>query len=124
MMRHFKSRVQYYEIYNEEDAIELWNGKGRSQLERKTSDPREFSRLVKEVAPIIHEEDPEAKVVSGSVSPDLLYLPDGLGKGFIQDCLKEGVGPSVDVIAWHPFYSLDPDTPGYWTYPEQVKRLE
>jgi hypothetical protein len=124
MVRHFKDRVRYYEIYNEEDAVELWNGKGRTQLEGKTSDPREFSRLVKEVAPLIHQEDPEAKVLLGSVSPHRLYLPDGLGTGFLQDCLRQGVGPLVDIIAWHPFYSLDPDTPEYRTYPAQVEAFK
>jgi len=99
MVRHFKDRVKYFEIWNEEKAY--------------FPSPIVYCEWVKSVVPIIREEAPEAKILLGGVG--------GFDREFLAACLKEGVGKLVDVIAWHPFYGIDPESPKYINYVNDVK---
>lgn len=38
--------------------------------------------------------------------------------------MKEGVGKLVDVIAWHPFYGADPESPQFRNYTNDVKDIK
>ncbi len=51
MVRHFKDRVKYYEIWNE------WNGSAE-----------EYARLAKAAIPVIREEYPQAKIMAVSTA--------------------------------------------------------
>ena len=53
LVSHFKGRIQYYEILNEPN--------GYVEVE-------DYINLVRQVIPVIREEDPEAKIVVGSVT--------------------------------------------------------
>ncbi len=102
MVRHFKDRIRYYELWNEQD------GWGISA--------EQFVSLVKEIAPIVKEEYPEAKVVLGSVA-------SGLGP-YLHACLELGVGPYVDVIGFHPLYNINPASHYYIEYPRLVREFQ
>jgi hypothetical protein len=110
MVRHFKGRIRYYEIWNEQNG----NWRAAYKQSSKTEDAiAEYVRLVKESVRVIREEYPEAKILLGSTS--------GFDRDYITACLKQGVGPLVDVIPWHPFYGTHQDLPQYRSYRSDVK---
>src|ERR1019366_2984806 len=79
MVRHFKGRIRYYEIWNEQNGN--WNAvyKRPSKTEQAIS---EYVRLVKESVRVIREEYPEAKIMLGSTG--------GFDREYITACLKPG----------------------------------
>ena len=58
MVDHFRGRIHYYALWNEED-IGYWNPWGN---------PEQFGRLLKAFIPAVHETDPEAKVIFGGLA--------------------------------------------------------
>ncbi len=99
MVRHFKDRVRYFEIMNE------W-----------TKPVEEYVRLAKAAIPVIREEYPEAKILAVSAG--------GFDREFILRYLKLGLGPLIDVIAWHPWYQTDPLKPEYLSYAQDVREFK
>ena len=112
MVRQFKDRIQYYELWNEPD-----NGGFRVQHIRA----QDYIELVKRVAPAIREEYPEAKIVIGSVvfqeSQDYMF----------RLVNSREIMPLVDVLSWHPFYGTTPaddHARDYWyDYPGIVQGI-
>jgi hypothetical protein len=104
MARHFKGRIRSYEIWNEPGEF----GWGTVKDWMKS-----YYDLVKDVAPVIRAEDPDAKVlVTGIASPGYPNLervkrPDGWFRGL----LTYGVVPYLDAFAWQ--------TQNYLWFPEQ-----
>lgn len=99
MARHFRGRVACYEIWNEPNL-------------NLTADGKVFAAFAKEVAEVIRAEDPDAKIMSGSI---------GIGPGgvdafwkYLHDQIDAGILASVDAFGWHPSFER---------YPEQVKAL-
>ena len=54
VVRHFKGRVQYYTIWSEPDYC------GDSQI--KCIETADYINLVRLTIPVIHDEDPQARV--------------------------------------------------------------
>jgi hypothetical protein len=98
MVRHFRGRISYYALWNEEDEY-FWNESG---------DAQEYAALLREFIIVVHQADPRAKVVFG-----------GLGntkREFTQRVLQLcRCAPGIDVFAYHSY-------PGYGTNtnPEQM----
>jgi len=90
LVRHFKGRIEYYEILNEPEPTVTSLG--------ITAD--DYINLVKRTVPIIREEDSRAKIVVGSI-PDTRF--DHV-RDFMWDLLKSDVMPLVDGISWHPMF--------------------
>jgi hypothetical protein len=110
MVRHFKGRIRYYEIWNEQ------NGNWNAALKRPSKTEQaigEYVRLVKETVRVIRQEYPQAKIMLGSTG--------GFDREYITACLKQGVGPLLDVIPWHPFYGTQQDLPQYRNYRSDVR---
>ena len=107
MVRHFRDRIRYFEIWNEPCNNYSWNDK---------PDPKEYAQLVKEIAPIIRQEAPQAKILM----PDVGFRPGGHDK-FLKACLEEGVGKLFDVMTIHPFYGNGQASASYLNYPADVK---
>ena len=97
MVQRFKGRIKYYEIWNEADSGEN-PGDPRGGVALK-----DYVLLVKQVAPIIHQIDPEAKVVVGAVGR--FYKED---RRWLQTMLESGVASLADAISWHPFSGESP----------------
>jgi len=123
MVRYFKERVKYFEIWNEERTY--------------FPGPKEYCQLVKSVVPIIREEAPEARILLGGMNQGQEYAVNkddinltpisergGVDRKFLEACLKEGIGKLIDVIAWHPFYGADPESPQYRNYVSDVKDMK
>ncbi|MBI2844050.1 MAG: hypothetical protein HYX78_11680 [Armatimonadetes bacterium] len=118
MAQHFKGRVKYYEIWNEPNVDAPWGWIAAA----------DYSNLVKNAAPVIHQEDPAAKVVMGAIGGRWTYGYPGYGSygrytfdlDYLNDILRSGAAPLVDVISWHPFYGHRPDDPYYQNYVQMV----
>lgn len=81
VVRHFKSRVKHWEIYNEPNIF-FWSG------------PRElYPVMVKKAYAAIKEEDPEAQVLAISTA--------GVDIDFIKMCVE--AGSPFDVLTVHPY---------------------
>jgi len=119
VVRHFKDRVEYYELWNEPD------NQGFPVQYIRVPD---YVNLVESVVPVIRAEYLGAKIVVGSVS-DLQYTQD-----YLLDILRSGeIMPLVDVVAWHPFYGASPGvgyspqygdpSAYYYKYPSIVEEI-
>ncbi len=89
MVNHFKGRIQYYALWNEQD-IGYWNPYGN---------PEEYGRLLAAFAPAVHETDPQAKVIyGGQADPHSDWA-----KRALETCK---CASQIDVFAYHTY-------PGY-----------
>ena len=124
--RHFKGRVKYYEIWNEENSW-AWYG--------MPPDPVAFGTLLRETAKALKEIDPEIKVTTGGTA--------ALAPVFLSASLQQGGGRYLDAVAFHPYTmpypemglgSLDiidgkqqgrtPADLGFKTWPEMISFLK
>jgi hypothetical protein len=101
VVSHFKGRVQYHTIWTEPDAC------GGSNI--KCIEPDDYINLLTRTIPVIHEEDPAAKV---SLGPVVLYF----ARDYLDIVLNSDVLPSLDVIQWHGIYNVTPDSEFYEDY--------
>lgn len=97
MAKHFKGRIKYFEIWNEEngwffDASGNWNGIHIVQA---------YGRLLATAAKAIKEVNPEAKVMFGGLAGSSLDYP--------RIAMTQGAGPYVDIFAFHPYYHPLPE---------------
>ena len=90
IVSHFKGRVQYYTIWSEPEAGV------------KAIRPFDYVNLTRRLIPVIREEDPQAKVVTG---PVVLYF----GRSHLYTLLQSDVIQLFDVISTHPMYDTAPD---------------
>jgi len=116
VVTHFKGRIQYYETWNEPDLAHV--------DDQQSIDLEDYISVVKRVLPVIHEADPQAKVVLGAssnlVDPSTMRYLDGL--------IQSDLMPLVDGIAIHPMYGAAPDYAKYrdyyYNYPEMIRRVK
>lgn len=111
VVRHFKGRVQYYEIWNE--------SAGGAPIHYIAVD--DYVNLVRRTIPIIRQEDPAAKIVVGSV-----VIQDPSELDYLLSILKSDIIPLVDVISWHPMFSVSPELYSnyYYHYPSIVQEIK
>ena len=112
-VNHFKDRIQYYELWNEPDN----NGFPIQYIRIP-----DYINLVQQVAPVIRQEYPEAKIMVGSVV--FKYSQD-----YLNDMVSsEEIMQLVDVINWHPFYGESPayedSKDYYYQYPSMVQAIK
>lgn len=99
MVNHFRGRVEYYEIWNEPN-IDYWNPE---------PSPEEYGKLFKASAEVLHQTDPQAKIVFGALaSADVDFA-----KRALDSC---HCSAAIDVFAYHNY-------PGYGSNvnPEAVR---
>ena len=106
MVNHFRGRVHYYALWNEQD-IGYWNSWG---------DPEEYGRLLKAFIPAVHEADPEAKVIyGGQADPSRDFTRRAL------DTCQCASG--IDVYAYHTYpgygQNLNPESMDYGAYGQE-----
>ena len=111
MVNHFRGRVHYYALWNEQD-IGYWNPWGN---------PEEYGRLLKAFAPAVHETDPTAKVIYGGQADPISEW----AKRALDEC---GCSSEIDVFAYHTYpgygQNLNPETMDYGAYgPESPAKL-
>jgi len=96
MVRHFRDRVRYFEVWNEENVC--WNDESDCLCPKYFSGPAQYCQWLRRAAAIIRAEAPEARIVMGGMSPGIYCATD---IEFLQGCMEEGAAELVDVIAWH-----------------------
>ena len=114
MVKHFKGRVAWFEILNEPE---------RMPVERYIS-------LARRAIAIARAEDPEVKVVVGTVSCHWEAGYPGYGSAmrsvfdtaYFETLLQSDVVREADAISWHPMYGTRADDPYYRQYPKLVAR--
>ena len=103
MVRHFRGRIHYWALWNEED-IGYWNPWGN---------PEQYGRLLKAFVPAVHEADPNAKVIYGGQAEP------------IRDFAKRALdvcqcASGIDVFAYHTYpgygQNMNPETMDYGAY--------
>ena len=103
MVRHFRGRIHYWALWNEED-IGYWNPWG---------DPEEYGRLLKAFVPAVHEADPDAKVIFGAQADPVREFT----KRVLDVCQ---CASGIDVFAYHtyPGYgrNVNPEMMDYGAY--------
>lgn len=120
VVRHFKDRVKYYE---------LWNEPNNDGLPLDYILIPDYINLVEQTVPVIRAEHADAKIVVGSVS-NLQY-----SESYLRQMVQStAIMPMVDVIAWHPFYGASPSygydaqygdpSAYYFRYPSMVEGLK
>jgi hypothetical protein len=97
MARHFRGRVRYFEIWNEENGW-FFDDWGRSA---EVSLVRAYGRALKLAAQAVKEANPEAIVVFGGTAGSTFDYP--------RIALEEGAGPYIDVFAFHPYGHPTPE---------------
>jgi hypothetical protein len=125
MVRHFRGRIEYYEILNEPDL----------SFEAASGMPLDaYVNLIQRTVPIIREEDPQAKIVVGAL-PDTRFDD---ARDYMWGLLNSEVMPLVDGFSWHGMYGAapsddprgvrNPEAPqmtGYWeNYPALVQEIK
>lgn len=99
--RQLGNPVKYFEVWNE------WDIEGPSDA-RLSSD---YVALVKDVAPIVRKNNPQAKILAGAVTSA------GIKGGFVDRMLAAGVLKYADGISLHPYVHCegrDHNTPESW----------
>lgn len=99
--RQLGNPVQYYEVWNE------WDIDGPTDA--RLSD--DYVAVVRDAAPIIRKNNPQAKVLAGAVTSA------GIKGGFVDRILAAGVLKYVDGISLHPYVHCegrDHNTPESW----------
>jgi hypothetical protein len=114
VIRNFGDRVQYYEIWNEPNF--------KNSI--MNIDVADYIDLTRRTIAVIREEEPEAKIVVGSV-----HIHDSESLGYLSTILKSDLMPMVDVIAWHPMIGLIPGKSEcngdfYYEYPPIVQEIK
>lgn len=111
VVRHFKDRIQYYEIWNEPDntACPQW------------IQPEDYINLVRRTVPVIREEYPEAKIQVGSI-----ILAGYTSQSYLFHIIESDIMPLVDMVSWHPFYGDSPEQNAnyYYAYPSIVQNIK
>jgi hypothetical protein len=114
MVDHFRGRIHYYALWNEQD-ITYWNPE---------PDPEDYGRLLKAFVKVVHQTDPEAKVIyGGQADPSRDYT-----RGALDTCQCSS---EIDVYAYHTYpgygQNLNPESMDYGAYgtesPRQLREL-
>ena len=113
IVRHFKDRIQYYEIWNEPSHL---------PADIMTVEVDDYLNLVRRAILVIREEYPEAKIVVGSISG----MNDPTIREYLFTILRSDIMPSVNVITWHPMFSTSPEYESqyYYEYPAIVQQIK
>jgi len=113
IVRHFKDRIERYEIWNEPSLPD----------KIQSIEVEDYIRLVERVVPVIREEYPEAKIVVGGTHS----LIDEDSQQYLSRILRSNIMPLVDVVSWHPMYGSSPEYDWhreyYYDYPSIVREI-
>jgi len=121
VVRHFKGRVEYYQILGEPNAAP------GTQQHVEVDD---YINLVKRAVHVIRQEDPEAGISVGGICFGAECKEDNTEEwiGYLFEILESDVMPLVDAVSWHPFYGASPGDPisrdYYYAYPDLVGQIK
>lgn len=112
MVRHFKDRVKYFEVWNEWGPY-TYDG------------ARSYTKVLKPAVKVIREEFPEAKIMPASTGWIADFEDrDKIDFGWYKALGDEGLLSQVDLIGIHPFYDPSPVDPYLRSFPEDFARFK
>ncbi len=111
-VKHFKGRVKYYEMWNEQ------NIQGSGQY----IEPEDYIRVVKRAAPIIRQADPNAKIAVGCATA----YSDARSQEYTLKIITSDLMPLVDVVAIHAPFWESPEylSNFYYDYPQILENIK
>jgi hypothetical protein len=106
MVHHFHGRVEYWELWNEQD-IGAWS---------PSPNPEQYGRLLKAFVAAVHETDPGAKVIYGGTA--------GVSRIFARRALDAcQCAPGIDLFAYHTYpgfgMNMNPETMDYGAFGDE-----
>ncbi len=93
LVRHYRSRVDHYEVWNEPDLNSFWKCQPCAG---------DYAELVRLTASPLREEQPGATVIAGAIAWGM--TPWSLK--FLEDCFKAGMHEWIDVVTYHGYKSI------------------
>jgi len=107
MVKHFRDRVQHFEIWNEWNISCYWGAAPSAE---------HYLAVARAAIPVIRKHAPQAKIMMGSWAG----FPHGIStwtpaqraekeKQLIYLAATRALAGEVDEIGWHPFYQTDPE---------------
>ncbi|MHB9038585.1 MAG: discoidin domain-containing protein [Armatimonadota bacterium] len=97
MARHFRGRVKYFEVWNEENGWFFNEWATRD----KVSAVQAYGKALAAAAKAVKEANPDAMVCFGGTA--------GTTLDYYQIALDEGAGPYIDLVAFHPYGHAVPE---------------
>lgn len=93
LVRHFRSRVTHYEVWNEPDLLSFWRCQPKA---------REYVDLVCLTVGPLRDEFPGAKIIGGAIAWGMTVW----SIKFLEDCMILGLGKMVDIISYHGYKKI------------------
>jgi hypothetical protein len=95
IVQRYSQKISHWEIWNEPNTLRFWI---------KKPDSKEYTELVKNIAPVIKKIQPEAKIILGGIMGDdrNRSVPFQEIK-FLDACLELGIDDYIDVYSFHPY---------------------
>jgi hypothetical protein len=91
LVKHFKTRVTHYEVWNEPDLDCFWEG---------GSSPSEYMELLKLTVPVIKKAFSDAKIIGGATARGVSWT----GQALLEEYLRQGFADLVDVYSFHRYH--------------------
>jgi len=98
VVNHYQGRVQYYTI---------WSEPGVGGIKRIL--PWDYIDLVRRTVPVIHDEDPNAKV---AIAPVVLFF----AQEYLTAVIESDLMTMVDVVQWNGIFNVLPNDSFYGDY--------
>ena len=114
IVNHFQGKIEYYEILNEPNVRE-----GTQQY----VEVDDYINLARQTIPIIRQEDPNAKIVVGAITP----LHELGAKEYFFTILSSDLMPLVDGVSFHgvsPKTSPEYEVDDYYDYPDLLQEIK
>lgn len=122
MVRHFKDRVRYFEIWNEWNNGPYWGDDLDTNL---------YIKIARIAINAVREEYPEAKIVLGSIAGFLheiyKWTPEEIEYNRKNNDFMRVIAEfakDVDVIGFHPFYQADPQEERWIHYEDNLRAFD
>ncbi len=93
LARHFRGRVDHYEVWNEPDLLSFW------KCQPKAADYVELVRLTAEPLQRAH---PGAKLIGGAIAWGMTVW----SLKWLEDCMRAGLHELVDIVSYHGYKSV------------------
>ena len=112
-VNHYRGQVQYYELLNEPNLLEFGT--------QQHVDVMDYIELARRTIPVIRQEDPDAKIVLGAVTP--FHEPGAYE--YLLSIVSSDIMPLVDGVSWHAGSGASPEylPELYNAYPAQVSEI-
>ena len=112
-VNHYRGQVQYYELLNEPNLLEFGT--------QQHVDVMDYIELARRTIPVIRQEDPDAKIVLGAVTP--FHKPGAYE--YLLSIVSSDIMPLVDGVSWHAGSGASPEylPELYNAYPAQVSEI-